>query len=391
MPSPHRVHGMGLDPVDPDWAPLTESEIQKLLVRYPTIGSVERIAWHSPRPFSAAARVETDQGDIIVKRHHRQIRDVAGLIEEHRFIAHLQRHSVPVSEILPSATGATAITDGDWTYEVQRKAAGLDLYRDALSWSPFQSVAHATAAGRMLARLHVAAADYTSPARQARTLVTSFTIAADRNPIDATERYLVSHPDAQRFMTGRRWQSDFKELVLPFHARLVPHLPVLQPLWTHNDWHASNLLWTESNVAAVLDFGLADRTCAIHDLATAIERNTIEWLRISEGTSDIVHWDQIRALIDGYESVTKLSSTECAALIALLPIVHVEFALSEVGYFDAVLDAPNLAALAYDSYLLGHAEWFNTPAGRELLAYLEAHRTGDDPERGFRFAEAAPC
>jgi Ser/Thr protein kinase RdoA (MazF antagonist) len=391
MNSPHRVHGMGLDPVDPDWPPLTEAEIQSLIQRYPMIGRVEGIAWHSPRPFSAAARVETDHGDIIVKRHHRHIRDVAGLSEEHRFIDHLQRHSLPVAEIIPSVDGVTAITDGDWTYEIHRKAAGLDLYRDALSWSPFQSVAHATAAGRMLAQLHRAAADYVAPARQARTLVTSFTILADRDPIEATERYLGSHPDAQRFMAGRRWQSDFRGLVLPFHTRLFPYLPVFQPLWTHNDWHASNLLWTENDVAAVLDFGLADRTCAIHDLATAIERNTIEWLRISEGTSEIVHWDQVQALIDGYESITKLSSTESAALIALLPIVHVEFALSEVGYFDSVLNASSEAALAYDTYLLGHADWFNTPPGRGLLDYLEAHRTCDDRTRGFRFAEDAPC
>jgi len=382
---------MGLDPVEPDWPALTEAEIQNLLLRYPAIGRVKGIAWHSPRPFSAAARVETDRGDIIVKRHHRQIRDVAGLTEEHRFIEHLQRYSVPVPEIMPSAGGATAITEGDWTYEVQHKASGLDLYRDALSWSPFQSIAHAFAAGKMLAWLHVAAADYRAPERRARTLVTSFTILADRDPIAATERYLAGHPDAQRFMADRRWQRDFTRLILPFHAELAPHLSGLRPLWTHNDWHASNLLWTETDIAAVLDFGLADRTNAIHDLATAIERNTIEWLHLPDGSSDIVHFDQMRGLIEGYESVIKLTSTECAALIALLPIVHVEFALSEVGYFDGVLDSPGQAALAYDTYLLGHAAWFNGTAGHDVLAYLEAHRTGDDQQCGFRFAKDAPC
>ena len=59
------------------------------------------------------------------------------------------------------------------------------------------------------------------------------------------------------------------------------YAPGLAPLWTHNDWHASNLLWSSrephAEVASILDFGLSDRTSAVYDLATAIERNTIPW------------------------------------------------------------------------------------------------------------------
>ncbi len=68
----------------------------------------------------------------------------------------------------------------------------------------------------------------------------------------------------------------------PFHADLAPLLPALTPLWTHNDLHASNLFWSESGpnarATAIIDFGLADRTNAVHDLAHAIERNIVEWL-----------------------------------------------------------------------------------------------------------------
>ena len=45
--------------------------------------------------------------------------------------------------------------------------------------------------------------------------------------------------------------------------------PALEPLWTHNDLHASNLLWSaggdNAQAAAIIDFGLADRTNAVHD------------------------------------------------------------------------------------------------------------------------------
>ena len=72
------------------------------------------------------------------------------------------------------------------------------------------------------------------------------------------------------------------ELLAPFHAELLPLLPSLKPLWTHNDLHASNLLWSDASddahAVAMIDFGLADRTNAVHDLAHAIERNIVEWL-----------------------------------------------------------------------------------------------------------------
>ena len=61
-------------------------------------------------------------------------------------------------------------------------------------------------------------------------------------------------------------------------------MPALPPLWTHNDLHASNLLWSDAGgdarAMAIIDFGLADRTNAVHDLAQAIERNIVEWITL---------------------------------------------------------------------------------------------------------------
>ncbi|MBD4908175.1 phosphotransferase, partial [Xanthomonas citri pv. citri] len=113
------------------------------------VGS-ELIRWHSARPFSAAACVDTASGTLIVKRHHRSVRNVAALREEHVFMAHLRWAGAPVVEVLHDAAGRTALADADWVYEVQRAGLGQDLYRDALSWTPFTSVPHAAAAGTAL-------------------------------------------------------------------------------------------------------------------------------------------------------------------------------------------------------------------------------------------------
>ncbi|MFD8000035.1 hypothetical protein ACFV4J_12725 [Streptomyces mirabilis] len=56
-------------------------------------------------------------------------------------------------------------------------------------------------------------------------------------------------------MAGRPWREDLRAVHLPFHRRLLPHLGRLAPLWTHNDRHASNLLWNPATgtVSTVLD------------------------------------------------------------------------------------------------------------------------------------------
>lgn len=369
-------HGMNADAVISDWPALTSAEVARVLLHYPQAGTPKRLIWHSPRPFSAGCVMTTSTMDVFVKRHHVSVRDVAGLSEEHGFINHLRSRGIAVSEVLTTADGATAFTDDHWTYEVHGVASGVDLYRDAVSWTPFSSSVHAHEAGKALARLHLAAQDYAAPARKARTLVSSFTIFSQPDPLPALQRYIERYPAIADYLKERDWRGEAAGTLLPFHARLLPYLDELTPLWTHNDWHASNLLWTDRSAAAgvetILDFGLSDRTCALHDLATAIERNVIEWLTIQEGKTDAVHPGLLDALLDGYHLVLPLSSRQWRALAALLPLVHAEFALAELAYFHGITRSANNAALAYDAYYLGHAAWFNSTAGRALLARITA-------------------
>ncbi|MBA5770777.1 hypothetical protein, partial [Escherichia coli] len=74
---------------------------------------------------------------------------------------------------------------------------------------------------------------------------------------------------------------------------------------------------------------------AVMDLALAIERNTVDWMAPADARR--IEYDQIDALLDGYESLAPLSDDAYAALVALLPIVHTEFALSEVAYFGCII------------------------------------------------------
>src|SRR5258705_351250 len=180
--------------------------------------------------------------------------------------------------------------------------------------------------------------------------------------------------------------------VLPAIRRAAPLLAGLPRQWGHGDWHPSNLTWTSAGpdavVAGVFDFGLANRTFAVHDLATALERATVSWLDLADpdlanpeltglgraapdgfpphgpgpGRAE-ADLDAIDAFLDGYESVRPLTRAEAAALPEVVAVVHVDYALAEVEYFADVVSSPANADLAYDDYLLGHAAWFASPDG----------------------------
>ena len=374
------AHGMDGQLETPDWAPLTLAEVRALLRQYTACGEPIRILSVSPRPFSAASVVATRGGPVFVKRHHRTVRDRDGLLEEHRFLTHLLAHGASVPRVFVSKTGETAIEMGEWMYEVHEAPVGVDLYGEALSWTPFQTAAHARSAGMALARMHCASEGFDAARRRVRPLVASFTIFAAQDAGGEMDRYLNARSALAGHAMVRRCCEEALELLAPFHAELRPLLPALKPLWTHNDLHASNLLWSDAGddaqATAVIDFGLADQTNAVHDLAQAIERNIVEWMELEkqglgirdQGLESIpVHLDHLIALLEGYESVRPLSDEEAAALAPMIALCHAEFALSEADYFLGVLHSEEKACLAYDGYLVGHARWFRGAGGKKLL------------------------
>ena len=370
-----KAHGLDGSLVEPDWPNLRLDEVHGLLRRFPQAQGAKRILSFSPRPFSAASVVETRLGKVFVKRHHHAVRDRNSLLEEHRWLTYLGSRDSLVKEPLQDAAGESAIEIGDWTYEVHPVGDGLDVYETAQSWTPFLSVSHARHAGRALARLHAASAGYHAPPRKALTLVTSFRIFSSADPWPGLVRYVERRPALHAYLAKQNWLGESRETFLPFHDRLRKFLPLFQPLWTHNDFHASNLFWSDASPAAqvtdIIDVGLADCTTALHDIATAIERNGVEWLHIHDAWRDPSHPEQITAVLNGYDEMRPLSREEAEALVALLPLVHAEFALSEADYFLRVLRSTEKADLAFTGYFLGHARWFNSDAGKRLLGHLQ--------------------
>lgn len=373
MTAAAKAHGMDGTLVEADWAPLEAHELRALLQLYGLDGDIV-IESVSPRPFSAASVVRAGAERVFVKRHPRAVRDAEGLGEEHAFLRHLRALGASVPRVLATHNGMTAVELDESTYEVHSTPPGVDVYEEAVSWTPYRSASHARAAGAALARLHLAAANYTAPARKIQPLVASFTIFASDDAEAAMDRYLTARPALARDTQTRIDCDHALDLLEPLHAELRPLMPELTPLWTHNDLHGSNLVWTsatdKARVAAVIDFGLADRTNAVHDLAHAIERSVVGWLALGDQEARVpVHYDQLFALLEGYESVRILSYAERMALAPMTALCHAEFALTEADYFLGVLRSSERARVATGTYLVGHAQWWRG-AGHTALEAL---------------------
>ncbi len=367
----HRVQGLNNDEVPADWPAIAPREIVWLAGRFAQLRGATAAQWHSPRPLSAAALVETAAGRVFVKRHHHSVRDAATLGEEHRFIAHLAAAGVPVVQVLRDHDGATAVEHDGWTYELHTPGNGEDLYRDTVSWTPLTNVAQARDAGRMLARLHQAATRYHAPQRGTHLLVARDDLIRSHDPIAVLKADLDNRPGLARYLARIPWEEQLRGIVLPWHAGLAERLRDEPRLWAHNDWHVSNLLWQGDTVSTVLDFGLASPTSALFDLATAIERNAVAWLELERG-AQAVRIDVALALLDGYRQLLPLSAARMHLLADLLPVVHLDFALSEVEYFEGVTGSTANADVAWQPFLLGHAQWFGSAEGQALLAALHA-------------------
>lgn len=375
------THGMGTVLKKADWADIQPTELEQVLSHFPRAGRLRSIIWRSPRPFSAAARIQTEQGMLFVKRHGHALRTEYDLAEEHALIGHLAQQGVPVATLLETDHGKTILSHEGWTYEVHEIASGLDLYQDRTSWTPFLHTGHAYAAGAMLAKVHRALQNYGAPPRDTRLLVSDDRLIRQADPLQALATDLSNRAGLNSFLQGRDWRTDIQEHVIaPYHAAAHSILHATPRLWTHGDWHASNLLWSapelNGTVTSVLDFGLAGESSALFDLAITVERNLISWLDMESKQTPVSNLDQLDALLSGYSSISPLSASDLKALASILPIVHVDFALSETDYFSGLLHDTQNAALAYDTYLLGHADWFSSDEGQRLIRHIHmrSHR-----------------
>lgn len=375
MTEEHADHQFGVDgPMAPRiWPAMTEAERRLLIPHYPFLEDAPEISHHSPRPFSSACIFSGASGRFFVKRHDHRVKNEASLREEHRFAQYLAGRALPVQPFLKNNEGETVTRCGDWVYELTAASPDIDLYRDVQSWEGWFNPAQAHAGGRLLAQFHDVMEDDTAPARAYPQLVSNMDMLRRDDFASALDAAVADLTPAGRGLLHHSAYKQARAAFHTFHDALNPLLSHHKPCWGHGDWHGSNLMWRGTGEDAVpvsvFDFGMADRTSTLFDLAIAIERSMITWL-----APDISQWqvryDALGAFLRGYEARRPLSATSRQALAAVLPLCHVHFALSEYRYFASLLHDDHSARVAFEKYFIGHMEWFQTPPGESLLRYI---------------------
>jgi len=210
------AHSMQGDCGPADWPPLTLEEIRDVLSEWGISPSSATLRWHSPRPLSSAVIVDLADRAVFVKRHHQSVRTPAQLEEEHGFLRHLQTAGAPVSRVLGRPDGASAGSLGEWTYELHELGVGVDLYRDAVSWSPFMHDGHAHAAGAALGALHRASRGYHGAPRVTTPLVSNDRIINSADPLGAIEDLVARQPALADYLRARDWRREIGAAIGPF-------------------------------------------------------------------------------------------------------------------------------------------------------------------------------
>ncbi len=347
---------MGVD--DRFWEPITWGEVRAVL------GPDAEIVAHHRRWLFAVARCRTPAGEVYLKRQPPMGRARAQIEWQHRLTNHLADRGVPAARAL-----GLVESEGLW-YELHEPAAGEDVYDGADSWDPFASDAHVAAAGRMLARLHAAGADFPDRTPQPQAgFVVQIGAAAD-DPVDAVERLAAERPAVAEYLAGRDWRPAVEAAYADPFSRLRPLLGALPERPLHGDWQTNNLFFSGDDVAGIIDFHQADYAPRVLDLAVAVERNCFFWNRISAGDDSAFDLRAAELLVRSYDACTPLAPAERAAFADVLATCQFEYGISFLDYYWGVERDREKADWAWETFVLGHARWWASAAGRAAAARI---------------------
>lgn len=371
MTETRSINALGLDDrtYRRNWDLLTEKIINRVLCHYTTFDEPIKILWHSPRGFSSAALICQPHGKkFFVKRHDPRLRPPLILQEEHNFIAYLKQKNFPLLAPLINKMGQTVTVTESGVFELYPPMPGDDLYKHTLSWEPYHSPHHAFSAGQLLARLHKASAGYAAPARKTRFLAEPLFPLMSLSIKESLSEWVARQPGLEPALKNWHWKEDLFPRLEFFHTPLAPLINNISLLWGHGDWHGSNLVWHHQNAIAAFDFGLSDRTCPGFDIAVAFERSFIRWMNCHN--PDAVSYDLMSSFLHGYHKERPLSEKEKTLIALFLPLAHVTFALSEIAYYNFLVQDHGATDIAYRKYLIGHLDWFCGPYGKFCLSNL---------------------
>jgi Ser/Thr protein kinase RdoA (MazF antagonist) len=341
------------------WGPIEPGEAARVLGR-----PVEIVTQHL-RWLFAVAHCRWDTGEAIVKRQPAMGRRAEQLRWQHRLTNHLADRGIP------AARARNLVAEGELWYEVFDVARGDDRYAGVDTWEPFDRDADVIAAGRMLARLHGAGEGFEPRQPQPQTGFVVQMGLVHLAPAGAVGVLRAARPAVADYLGDRDWASEVTASYEAAFDRLRPLADRLPERPLHGDWQTNNLFFRGNEVSSIIDFHQADYAPRVLDLAVAVERNCFFWNRISAGDDTAYDLRHARLLIDAYHGQQPLTADEIRAFPDVLATCQFEYGISFLDYYWGIEADRDKADWAWETYVLGHARWWRSPAGRAAREGIE--------------------
>ena len=290
------------------------------------LGPVQAISRMAAGPNSEVCLFSTTAGSFCAKGRDPARRSGAWIEREYRLICHLVDHGFPTPPMLALKAGGSAALRHGKLWSVYQQASGEDRYGEASVFAPFETAAEVRSAGAMLARFHLAAADFPERLDAPGTgLSARYELVFATDLRRALADRLAARPVLAAFLDRQaNWDravGRFESLRQPLRA-ISPDGLVRKVV--HGDWIKRNLFFAGTDVAAAIDFDLAQDGLLVHDLALAIAAAAYPWDRMADG----VQLEHALAMRQGYESIRPLTASEARLLPAVLATCRFEFHLS---------------------------------------------------------------
>lgn len=289
------------------------AELAIVLSRYDTgvINAIHRFkrgSMQSPKVLVRAAR-----GDFILKRRAPDRGDARRVAFAHRVQMHLADRRFPLPRLVRSRPdGQTLVVLEGRMYEMFEFIPG-ERYD--------QSLATTDSAGRALASLHLALADFV-PGDDAPT-GTYHNADGVRSNLDAA----ASHLGPGEREAVSRLRATYEDASLRAEERGIASWPVQV---VHGDWHPGNMLFRQGAVAAIIDYD----TVRVAPRAVDVANGALQF-SLMRGPDDPASWPaapdeaRLKRFCRGYDSVQGciISTAELHAL----PWLMVEALIAEAS------------------------------------------------------------
>lgn len=213
--------------------------------------------------------------------------------------------NIPVAEIVPTETGEKYVEQEGFCFFLSRKLKGSNI-------TDIKDKEMARKMGCAIARLHKAFLECEKE-------MTFW----DNSLLEEMKGWV------QENLARNEWKTVDREAYARAVETLEKTYDRLPKQLIHRDVHFGNFLFSESNLSGYIDFDLSQRNIRIFDICYFLTGLLAEE---AQDPFTRKEWtESARAAIEGYESLTRLSAEEKAAIPCVMECIEILFAAYFIG------------------------------------------------------------